>query len=117
MNATLSGVNLADLTVRVALGEMGASDIILSGHPGRRSHSLLAILLGIADQGGSRREGLRTIAQSIGGRGVFAESREDLTPVRVDPPSLIPLAVVSGPLLPRPPPAQHIAPGTGQAYN
>ena len=30
MNATLSGVNLADLTVRVALGEMGVSDVPLS---------------------------------------------------------------------------------------
>jgi predicted ATP-grasp superfamily ATP-dependent carboligase len=117
MNATLSGVNLADLTVRVALGEMGASDIILTGHPGRRSHSLLAILLGIADQGGSRREVLRTIAQSIGGRGIFAESREDLTPLRMDPPCLIPLAVVSGQLLSHPRAAQHIAAGTVNAYS
>jgi biotin carboxylase len=48
MNATLSRVNLADLTVRVALGEMEASNETRHGHPGRRSHSLLAILLGIA---------------------------------------------------------------------
>jgi predicted ATP-grasp superfamily ATP-dependent carboligase len=48
MNSTLSGVNLADLTVRVALGEMGASGDTQCGRPGRRSHSLMAILLGIA---------------------------------------------------------------------
>jgi hypothetical protein len=56
MNATLSGVNLAELTLRVALGEMGAPGDTRRGRPGIRSHSLMAILLGIADHGASRRE-------------------------------------------------------------
>ncbi len=117
MNATLSGVNLAELTVRVALGEMSASGDTQCGLPGIRSHSLMAILLGIADRGGSQREVLRTIGEDIRGRGIFAESREDLTPVRLDPPSLIPLAVVSGQLLLRPRAAQHLAAGTVNAYS
>ena len=117
MNAALSGVNLADMTVRVALGETEASGVTLFGHSGRRSHSLLAILLGIADHSGSRQEVLRTIAQDIRGLGIFAGSREDLTPVRVDPPSLIPLAAVTGQLLLRPRAAQHIAASTVKAYS
>jgi carbamoylphosphate synthase large subunit len=117
MNATLSGLNLADLTVRVALGEVGASDDIRLGRPGIRSHNLMAILLGIADHGGSRREVLRTISQAMRGRGIFAESREDLTPVGMDPPSLIPLGVVSAQLLLRPRSAHHIATGAVNAYS
>jgi len=117
MNATLSGVNLADLTVRVALGEVGAPGDPRCGHSGIHSHSLLAILLGIADHGGSRRELLRTIIQDMRGRGIFAGSREDLTPLRVDPPSFIPLGVVSGQLLLRPRAAHHIATGTVNAYS
>jgi len=103
--------------VRVALGEMEASDVPLHGHPGRRSHSLMAILLGIADHGGSRWEVLHTIVEDLRGRGIFAGSREDLTPVRMDPPSLIPLSVVTGQLLLRPRAAHHIATGTVSAYS
>jgi hypothetical protein len=77
----------------------------------------LALLLGVADRGGSRREVLRTIGAASRGRGIFAESREDLTPVRIDPPSLIPLAAVTGRLLLRPRAAHHIATGTVSAYS
>ena len=117
MNATLSGVNLADLTVRVALGEVGASDDTRCGQSGIRSHSLLAILLGVADHGGSRREVLHTIVEDMRGRGIFAKSREDLTPIRVDPPSLIPLGVVTGQLLLHPRAAHHISTGTVSTYS
>ncbi len=117
MNATLSGVNLADLTVRVALGEIGASGDTRLGRPRIRSHSLMAILLGIADHGGSRREVLRTIVEDMRGRGIFAGSREDLTPLRMDPPSLIPLGVVTGHLLLRPRAAHQIATGTVSTYS
>jgi len=117
MNATLSGVNLADLTVRVALGEVGVSDETLHGRPGVRSHSLLALLLGTADQGGSRREVLHTLLEGLRGRGEFAGSREDLTPLRLDPPSLIPLGVVSGQLLLSPRAAHRIATGAVNTYS
>jgi hypothetical protein len=51
------------------------------------------------------------------GRGIFAGSREDLTPVRIDPLSLIPLSVVTGQLLLRPRAAHHIATGAVNAYS
>ena len=117
MNAMLSGVNLADLTVRVALGEVEDTTHLRSGHPGIRSHSLMAILLGVADHGGSRWKLLGTIGEDIRGRGVFARSREDLTPFRKDPPSLIPLGVVCGQLLLNPHAAHHIATGAVNAYS
>jgi len=117
MNATLSGVNLADLTVRVALGEVEGSGSPRRGHPGIRSHSLMAILLGVADHGGSRREVLHTIAEDMRGRGIFAESKEDLTPISVDPLSLIPLGVVTGQLLLRPRASHQIATGAINAYS
>ena len=117
MNAALSGVNLADLTVRVALGELGAADGTRSGRPSIRSHSLLAILLGVADHGGSRWDLARTIVQAVQGRGIFAESREDLTPIRMDPPSLLPLGVVSGQLLLNPRASRRISTSTIDAYS
>jgi predicted ATP-grasp superfamily ATP-dependent carboligase len=117
MNATLSGVNLADLTVRIALGEEGAYGTYQSGQPGIRSHSLMALLLGIADHGASRREVLHTLGEDMRGRGIFARSREDLTPVRIDPLSLIPLGVVTGQLLLNPRAANHIATGAVNAYS
>jgi predicted ATP-grasp superfamily ATP-dependent carboligase len=117
MNATLSGVNLADLTVRVALGEEGVSAISNSRQLGIRSHSLMALLLGVADHGASRWEVLHTIEEDLRGRGIFANSREDLTPLRSDPLSLIPLGVVTGQLLLHPRAAHHIATGAVNAYS
>jgi hypothetical protein len=121
MNAALSGVNLADLTVRVALGDAGGSGDVVRGRPGIRSHSLMAILLGVTDRGGAqrapRREVLRTLLEDIRGRGLFAGSREDLTPARMDPPSLIPLGVVIGLLLLDPRTAHHLATGAVNAYS
>ena len=117
MNAVLSGANLADLTVQVALGAAGSADKITSGAPGKRSHSLIALLLGSADHGGSRRDLLRAIAQAMAGRGIFAESTEDLTPFRTDPLSAIPFAVVAGQLLLRPRSAQRIATSAVNAYS
>lgn len=117
MNATLSGVNLADLTVRVALGELEVPIPPQHGTPGIRSHSLLALLLGLADHGASRWKLVQTIAESLQGRGTFANSQEDLTPVQLDPPSLIPLTVVAGQLLLHPRRAHRIATSAINAYS
>ena len=117
MNATLSGVNLADLVVRVALGEVGGFDNTQYGQSGIRSHSLLALLLGVADHGGSRREVLHTIVEDMRGQGVFAQSKEDLTPIRMDPLSLIPLGIVTGQLLLDPHAAHRISTGTIGTYS
>ena len=117
MNAALSGVNLADLTIRVALDEVEDTAKVQFGRPGIRSHSLMALLMGVADHAGSRRKLLATILQDIRGQGTFAGSKEDLTPVQIDPPSLIPLIVVSGQLLLHPRAVHHIATGAIIAFS
>lgn len=117
MNAALSGVDLADLTVRVALGEIDGTDDPPHGRPGVRSHSLMANLLGVAAQDGSRRALLRSLAQAAGRRGIYRGSREDLTPVRADPASILPLGLVVGWLLLRPTAAREIAAGAVGAYS
>jgi len=117
MNAALSGVNLAALVVRVALGEAEVGETSHVGRVAVRSHSLLAILLGVAGQGGSRRDVLRHIGQAILHRGIYADSREDVTPLHNDPASVLPLAVVIGQLLRDPRAAKHLGAGAIAAYS
>jgi hypothetical protein len=50
MNAAFSGVNLADLPVRLSLG---VSLDLVEGRPGVTSHMLVQALLGVADRGGT----------------------------------------------------------------
>jgi hypothetical protein len=98
MNAVLSGINLADILVRLSLGESFKDAGIKAGIPGVRSHSLLATLLGLAASS-SRTRIAREVLRALSGRGVYAGSREDLTPIGSDPWSLVPLSVVTVGLL------------------
>ncbi len=109
MNAVLSGVNLADILAQLSLGRSFAAEPLRVGRFGVRSHSLAATLLGQADGGASRRDLLRLIGQAATRRGVFADSAEDLTPARLDPPSLIALGVVSAAVLLDPANAKRLA--------
>jgi predicted ATP-grasp superfamily ATP-dependent carboligase len=105
-NAAASGVNLPDLQVRLTLGEELERRV---GRPGVRTHGTLALLLGAAARGAGRRGVLAELANAVGHRGVYAESSEQLTPVRADPPSVVPLAVVAGRVLTAPDAASRIA--------
>ena len=94
MNAFLSGINFPKLNVQIALKDPVIQDHPMQGKTGVRSHSLLAILLGEANDGRSRRELLKTIFQSIERSDLFEESMEDLTPFSQDMESLLPFMVV-----------------------
>jgi predicted ATP-grasp superfamily ATP-dependent carboligase len=112
MNANLSGVNLAEILVRLSLGESfsrGSRGTVQTGRFGVRSHSLMATLLGIADRGGSRFQLVSEAACAVFKRGVYKDSQEDLTPLKKDWQSLIPLAFVGLQLLINPARAQQIA--------
>jgi hypothetical protein len=112
MNATLSGVNLAEILVRLSLGESftrGSRGPIQTGRFGVRSHSLMATLLGIAGRGGSRLQLVSEATHAVFKRGVYKDSQEDLTPLKKDWQSLIPLALVGLRLLINPARAQQIA--------
>ena len=93
MNAVMSGVNLAEIVIRLSLGESFNEEPLRIGHFGVRSHSLLASLLGIAGRGGSRLRLVNELFSAILNRGAYKDSQEDLTPITTDWQSLIPMAL------------------------
>ncbi len=117
MNSVLSGVNLADVLVRLSLGESFHSAPMLTGRTGVRSHSLMATLLGSAGNGGSRMQLLQIVARAVLQRADFRESTEDLTPVLMDPWSLAPFGFVFLQLLKDPSVARDLARKTVSDYS
>lgn len=109
MNGVFSGVNLAEIVVRLSLGELSGETAVMHGHVGTCSHSVLATLLGLGYRGASRRDLLSEAVRAIARRGVYRGSHEDLTPVRNDFPSIIPLSVITARLIARPRDAGAIA--------
>jgi len=118
-NAAASGVNLPLLSIALATGRplRPLPAKVVTGRPGVRTHSTLALLLGSADQNGTRWAVLRALAAAAAQQGVFAHSAEALTPVIRDPPSLIPLLRVATALLARPASAAQISGHTIAAYS
>src|SRR5664280_2167261 len=109
MNAALSGVNLAEMVVQLSLGAERQS--LRVGRAGVRSHSMVPLLLSVADRGGGRRAVVREAMRGLAHRGSYAGSREDTTPARLDPPSVIPMVMVLARLLVNPGAAGDIATG------
>src|SRR5258708_3232807 len=97
MNATLRGLNLAEVLVRLSLGERLPET--LSYRSDVRSHMLMMALLGLAERGGTRKALLREIWQAGLRRGMYQESREELTPFRMDLLSLLPVFMLTTQLL------------------
>jgi len=89
MSAGLSGLDLADLLVRVSLGE--EPEEVAESREGVRTHLALQALIGRAMRGGSRGELARECWRLLAHAGPYAGSREELTPWREDPPSVVPL--------------------------
>jgi hypothetical protein len=94
-NAAASGVNLPDLQVRLTLGE-GLTAPPRTGRAGVRTHGTIALVLGAAAYGMSRRAVIGELARAIARRGCYHASTEQLTPVIKDPPSAAALAFVVG---------------------
>jgi predicted ATP-grasp superfamily ATP-dependent carboligase len=91
MNAYLAGVDLVGLLVRVSQGEVPAS--LPEGRAGVRTHLAMQVQLGCASRGGTRRDLLRECWRLLTGSGPYAGSAEELTPVRLDWVSAVPLAI------------------------
>lgn len=99
-NATRSGVNLCEALLRVALDEpMPAYE---PAHPGVRTHSVMMSLLALASRGAGRRELLAELYRAARGRGVYADSQDELTRLPDDWPSLLPAGFLATKLLLRP---------------
>ena len=97
MNAYLAGVDLVGLLLRVSQGEVPAA--LPESRAGVRTHLAMQVLLGCASRGGTRRDILCECWRLLTGRGPYAGSAEELTPVRLDWLSAVPLAMIATLLL------------------
>ena len=93
MSAYLAGLDLVQLLLRVSLGETppAAAD----SRAGVRTHLAMQALLGCALRGGTRRDIVRESAHLLTRRRAYAYSVEELTPVRLDRISAVPLAMTA----------------------
>jgi hypothetical protein len=107
-NAAASGVNIAELQVRLTLGER-LEGPVRRGRSGVRTHGTIALLLGTAARGESRGSLLREVGKALAGRGIYRESAEQLTPLLRDPPSALAAAFVAARVLLAPKAAAEIA--------
>jgi predicted ATP-grasp superfamily ATP-dependent carboligase len=87
MSARFAGTDLAGMLLRVSTGE--ALPAAAPGRPGVRTHIAVQALLGCALRSGSRFEVLRECWRLMAKRAPYAGSREELTPLRLDAPSVI----------------------------
>jgi len=115
MNAVFSGVNLADILVRVSTGEPVAT-VDPNGRE-VRTHMLLMGLLSAAAARARRLDVIAELIRAIRGRGLYAGSREELLPVRIDYKSLFPLAYVLTRLLLNPKSATALSAGSITSYS
>jgi predicted ATP-grasp superfamily ATP-dependent carboligase len=100
MSAYLAGIDLVELLLRISIGETPVP--IPNSRDGVRSHLAMQALLGCALRGGNRHDIARQCWHLATGGGVYAGSTEELTPLRLDWISFMPLAAIAIALLSRP---------------
>lgn len=106
MNALLAGHDLLNLLLRVTRG--ASPEPLAPGRAGVRTHLALQALLGCAMRTRSRRELLRECRRLLTRTGVYQGSEEELTPLRIDWPSVIPTVFAAALLLIRPGTAEQL---------
>ena len=114
MSAWLAGLDLVGLLLRVSLGETPAS--AGESRAGVRTHLAMQALLGCAQRGGSRRDILCACWRLMAGSGPYEDSTEELTPVRLDWISAVPLSMIAIALLATPNRAVALARGGWGAH-
>jgi predicted ATP-grasp superfamily ATP-dependent carboligase len=97
MSAYLAGVDLVELLLRISLHETPAA--LPESREGVRTHLAMQALLGCASQGGTRRDLIAECWRLLTGGGSYAESAEELTPLRLDWISAVPLTLMAISLL------------------
>jgi predicted ATP-grasp superfamily ATP-dependent carboligase len=97
MSAYLAGVDLVGLLLRISRGETPAA--AAASRDGVRTHLALQALLGCASRGGTRRDIIRECWRLLTGSEPYADSCEELTPMRLDWISAVPLATTAISLL------------------
>jgi predicted ATP-grasp superfamily ATP-dependent carboligase len=114
MNAYLAGVDLVGLLLRVSQGEVPAA--LPESRAEVRTHLAMQALLGCASRGGTRRDIMRECWRLLTAAGPYADSGEELTPVRLDWLSAVPLAMTAALLLLAPKLAIRLARGGWGAH-
>ena len=114
MSAYLAGADLVDLLLLISQGEVPAA--LPETRAGVRTHLAMQVLLGCASRGGTRRDILRECWRLSAGAGPYADSTEELTPVRLDWLSAMPLAMIATLLLIAPKLAIRLARGGWGAH-
>lgn len=107
MNAVVNGLNVADMQVRLSLGERPPPRA--SAQVGRRSHNAIQALLGVASRDRSHAAVIQEAMRVALRLGPYSNSREGMTPIWRDPPSALPVAVVLIALLLNPDNAARLA--------
>lgn len=100
MSAYLAGLDLVGLLLRVSTGEVPA--MAPESRAGVRTRLAMQALLGCASRGGTRRDIISQCWHLLSGGGPYAGSAEELTPVRLDWLSAVPLAMMAMVLLAAP---------------
>jgi predicted ATP-grasp superfamily ATP-dependent carboligase len=100
MSAYLAGLDLVDLLLRVSRGK--TPEPAPDSREGVRTHLAMQVLLGCAVRGGTRREIFGECIRVAARCGPYADSVEELTPVRRDWVGAVPLAITALALLVNP---------------
>ena len=107
MSAYLAGVDLVGMLLAVSQGE--TPQVAPPGREGVRTHLAMQALLGCASRGGTRRDIIVECWRLLRGSEPYAGSSEELTPVRLDWLSAVPLAATAILLLAAPKSAPALA--------
>lgn len=109
VNAYRAGIDLVGLLLRVSQGE--TPEPLPESREGVLTHLAMQALLGCASRGGTRGDIIRECGRVFTASGPYAGSREELTPVRLDWFSAVPLAMTAVFLLASPSSAIKLARG------
>jgi predicted ATP-grasp superfamily ATP-dependent carboligase len=93
MSAYLAGVDLVGLLLEISQGDTPA--VAGDSRAGVRTHLAMQALLGRASRGGTRRDMVKECWRLLTGAEPYADSTEELTPVRLDWISAVPLAMTA----------------------
>jgi hypothetical protein len=102
------------LLLLISQGEVPAA--LPESRAGVQTHLAMQVLLGCASRGGTRRDILWECWRLLAGAGPYADSTEELTPVRLDWLSAVPLAMIAILLLIAPKLAIRLARGGWGAH-
>jgi hypothetical protein len=115
LNAQISGVNLCEAVVRIALGEH--VDRLPEATPGVVSHNGFVLMIADAYNGASRRQLIKRLWNHWTRQGDYGTCESEMTRLREDKLSLIPATAVILQLLALPRSARGLAQGTVDNYS